>query len=102
MSGTIGEELEIDEDKLTDYLSFNMSLVDLLELWEKLGGISGIYSPDEMGVADFLVREYGSEKICNLFAADLIPELVGDDEDLRKEARRRMREMGFKLKRRLL
>lgn len=90
------EGLEIDEDKLADYLGWTTSMDYLLELWEKLGGI---YSPDEIGVADFLVREYGPEKICRILSAELelIPKLVSKDADLRKEAIELMEKMGFSL-----
>lgn len=87
--------MEIDEDKLTDYLSFDVTMDSLLELWEKLGGLFGIYSPDQMGVADFLVGTYGAEKICELLSAELMSQLVSEDADLRKEAIELMEEMGF-------
>ena len=82
---------EIDEDKLWSYLSFDIHLDTLMEMWVKLGGID---DPNQLGVADHMISHYGPEAILKLLTPDIIPKLVSADEDERKEARELMEQMG--------
>ena len=78
--------------KLANYLGDHYGICDLLDLWEKLGGI---YSQDETGVAYFLVEWYGGDAILEILSKELIPMLVSEDSWKRQEAKELMEEMGF-------
>lgn len=86
------------EDKLEDYLGWDVTLDSLLELWEKLGGI---YSADQLGIACRIVEDYGIEPIRKIlleeFFPQLIPQLVSEDPQEREDAKERMDKMGFDL-----
>lgn len=81
---------KIDKDKLWEYLA-DMGMIDLLELWEQLGGI---FDASESGVADYIVESYYPEEIIKLLTVDIIPDLVSDKEFERKEAQEKMEQMG--------
>lgn len=85
----------IDIDKLWSYLSFDIHLDTLMELWVKLGGID---QADQLGVAQHIVESYYLERIVKILLEsmpDVIPNLVSDDEDERKKAKELMDQMGI-------
>jgi len=83
------------ESKLASYLGFELTIFDLLELWEKLD--KNMLSADELGVADYLVCVYGCEPIWHILSKDLIPKLVSEDPNEQEKALEIMAEMGMGL-----
>lgn len=81
------------ENKLVDYLGWNMTMSNILELWEKID--PNFLSADEFGVADYMIYSLGSEVVLNALAAPLVEQLVSEDEYERQDAINKMREMGY-------
>jgi len=81
------------ENKLADYLGWNMDMHNLLELWEKVD--DDFLSADELGIADYMVYTLGPEEILNVLAAPLVEQLVSEDKRDRQDAINTMREMGY-------
>lgn len=80
-------------NKLADYLGWNMTMFELLELWEKID--SDLLSADELGIADYMVYALGAEKILRALSAPLIEKLAGEDKRERQDAINEMRKMGY-------
>lgn len=81
------------ERKLANYLGYNFTIWDLLELWEKAD--KNMLSADELGIADYLVCECGTDRIFDILSKDLIPKLTSEYPDEQEEALKQMEEMGF-------
>lgn len=80
-------------NKLADYLGWNMSMSELLDLWEKVD--SDFLSADELGIADYMVYTLGTEKILKVLSAPLVEKLVSENERDRQDAINEMRKMGY-------
>lgn len=81
------------ENKLIEYLGWNRTICDLLELWAQLD--DDFLTADEHGVADYMVYTLGPEKILDALAAPLVEKLVSEDTYERQEAINDMRAMGY-------
>lgn len=81
------------DNKLIEYLGWNMTMSDILELWEKID--DNFISADELGIADYMVYCLGPEVILNALAAPLVEQLVSEDKYEVQDAINRMREMGY-------
>lgn len=80
-------------NKLADYLGWNMTMCDLLELWEKVD--RDFISADETGIADYMVYTLGPDVILDALSAPLVEALVSEDAQERQDAINKMREMGY-------
>lgn len=89
----LSESQRRQNNKLADYLGWNMTMSELLELWEKVD--SDFLSADESGIADYMVYVLGTEKILNILSAPLVEKLVSEDERDRQDAINEMRKMGY-------
>lgn len=83
------------ERKLANYLGFNFTIWQLLELWEKVD--RNMISADELGIADYLVYACGADRIFHILSKDLIPKLTSENPHEQEEALKQMKEMGFEL-----
>lgn len=81
------------DNKLAEYLGWEMTLWNLLELWEKID--NNFLSADELGIAEYMVYTLGSEKILDALSAPLIEKLVSEDAKERQDAINEMRKMGY-------
>lgn len=81
------------ENKLVTYLGWDMTLCDLLELWAKVDPY--FISPDETGIADYMVYTLGSDVILEALVAPLAEALASADEQERQDAINKMRKMGY-------
>ena len=89
----LSENQRRQNNKLADYLGWNMTMSELLELWEKTD--SDFLSADELGIADYMVYVLGTEKILNVLAAPLVEKLVSENQRERQDAINEMRKMGY-------
>jgi len=81
------------ENKLVDYLGWNMTMCDILELWEKID--PNFTSADEFGIADYMVYCLGTDVVLKGLAAPLVEQLVSEDKYERQDAINKMRKMGY-------
>lgn len=80
-------------NKLAHYLGWNMTMDELLELWEKVD--RNFLSADELGIADYMVFALGSDVILDALSAPLIEKLASEDKREQQDAINTMREMGY-------
>lgn len=81
------------ESKLVTYLGWDMTLCNLLELWEKVD--PNFISADETGIADYMVYTLGTDAILEVLVAPLAEALASEDEWERQDAINQMRKMGY-------
>ena len=81
------------DSKLVDYLGWNMTMSEILELWEKVD--PDFLSADETGIADYMVYSLGPDVILKALSAPLVEALASEDARERQDAINKMREMGY-------